>query len=142
MSTDNDFAPFAEEFVFSQQESDRQCALVRLFNDSDSSEGTEQFTVSLTLSSLSENVILTQSSATVSISDSLTSILSDLLKTAESANQTNENLQLIGDVIEDIAGLAISGQTETDTEVRSFLALQTSHAVNVGVLCMYNAFNL
>ena len=127
LSTENDYASIAEDFVFSRQESNRQteCALVRLFNDSDSSEGTEQFTVSLTLSSPPENVIRTQFSATVLISDSLSSILSDLFNTAESGEQTNENLQLIGSVIDDIADLAISGQTEINTEVRFFLLRPT-----------------
>ena len=116
-NTENDYSSIANEFVFSQQEDSTQCVVVELFTDSDSNEGREQFTVALSLSLPSDNVILRPSSATVSISDSLTSILSDLATIAASGEQTEDNLRLIADVLEDITSSQVNGQTETSTEV-------------------------
>ena len=112
-----DFSPFVASFVFSQQQSAEQCVTVSLLPDNDPNEGTEQFTVMLNTSSSMENVILNPTSAIVSIADSVTSILSDLLSITGSDDQSEENLQFVSGVVEDIADSASNGELVVDMEV-------------------------
>ncbi len=105
------------EFVFSQQQSAEQCAPVTLLPDDNPSEGTEQFNVILSMSRPVTNVILNPTFATVFISDSVTSILEDLSIIADSSEQTEENLEFIGGVVEDIANSVTSGELEISMEV-------------------------
>ena len=112
-----DFSPFVASFVFSQQQSAEQCVTVSLLPDDDPNEGTEQFTVMLNTSSYLDNVILNPTSATVSIADNVTSILSDLLSITGSDDQSEENLQFVSGVVEDIADSVSNGEVAVDMEV-------------------------
>lgn len=85
--------------------------------DENPSEGTEQFNVILSMSRPVTNVILDPTFATVLISDSVGSILADLSNIADSSEQTEENIQFIGGVVEDIANSASSGELEISMEV-------------------------
>ena len=88
-----------------------------LLADDNPSEGTEQFRVILSMSRPVTNVILNPTFATVLISDSVESILEDLSIFADSSNQTEENIQFIGGVVEDIANSASNGELEISMEV-------------------------
>jgi hypothetical protein len=112
-----DYLPISTEFTFSQQQSAEQCVPVALLSDDNPSEGTEQFNVILSMSRPVTNVILNPTVATVFISDSVTSILADLSDIADSSNQTEENLEFIGGVVEDIANSVTSGELEISMEV-------------------------
>lgn len=116
-----DYLPISAEFVFSQQQEPEQCAPVRLLEDENPSEGTELFNVVLSMSSPVTNVILDPIFATVSISDSVTSILTDLSGIAGGNEQTQDNLQFIGGVVEDIANSASNGDLEINMEVCSHM---------------------
>ena len=109
--------------VFSQQQSEDQCVPVTLLPDDNSSEGTEQFSVILSMSRPVTNVILDPNFATVFISDSVESILQDLSNIADSNNQTEDNIQFIGGVVEDIANSASNGELEISMEVRIIIVL-------------------
>lgn len=90
---------------------------VRLVEDDDPNEGTEQFTVVLSMTSSVTNVVLAPASATVSISDSVMNILSDLSSIASSDEQTEDNLQFISGVFDDIVnsdGLQIDVEVHID----------------------------
>lgn len=112
-----DYLPISTEFVFSQQRGREQCVPVRLLEDDNPSEGMEQFNVVLSMSSPVTNVILSPTFATVFISDSVTSILSDLSGIAGGDEQTEENLQFIGGVVDDIANSLSNGELEINREV-------------------------
>lgn len=112
-----DYLPVSTEFTFSQQQRAVQCVSVRLLEDDDPNEGTEQFNVILSMSSPVTNVILSPTSAIVHISESVTSILSDLSVIANSNDQTEDNLQFISGVVEDIANSASNGELEVSMEV-------------------------
>lgn len=90
---------------------------MKLLDDPNSNEGTETFTVELTTSSLLDHVSIDPSAATVSISDSVTSIVSNTLDKAETVEQTGDNLQVIGGVIEDITSSVSNGEVALDIEV-------------------------
>ena len=112
-----DYLPVSTDFTFSQQQGAVQCVSVRLLEDDDPNEGTEQFNVILSMSSPVTNVILSPTSATIHISESVTSILSDLSVIANSNNQTEDNLQFISGVVGDIANSASNGELEVSMEV-------------------------
>jgi hypothetical protein len=90
---------------------------VALLPDDNPSEGTEQFNVILSMTRPVTNVNLNPTVATVFISDSVTSILTDLKIIANSSEQTEDNLEFIGGVVEDIANSATSGELEISMEV-------------------------
>ena len=90
---------------------------MRLLDDNDPTEGTEQFTVALSTSSPLADVILSPDSSTVSISDSVTSIFSNLSVIAAGNEQTEDNLQFINGVVRDIVNSALNGELEVNMEV-------------------------
>ena len=94
-----------------------------LLPDDNSSEGTEQFNIILSMSRSVTNVILDPNFATVFVSDSVESILEDLSIIADSSNQTEDNIQFIGGVVEDIANSASNGELEISMEVRIIIIL-------------------
>ena len=112
-----DYLPILNAFVFSQQENAVQCASVTLLEDDDPTEGTEQFTVTLSMSSPVADVILSPDSATISISDSVASIFSNLSVIAGGDEQTEDNLQFISGVVQDIVNSALNGELEVNMEV-------------------------
>ena len=114
---EDDFSPVTASLTFSQQRATVQCLPVALLNDSDPNEGIEIFTVGLTTQSPMDTIQLDPSSATVSISDNVTTIVSDTIIIAETIEQTGNNLQLIGGIIEDITTSAIDGDIVLDIEV-------------------------
>lgn len=118
---EDDFSNVTTSLIFSQQRATVQCLPVALYNDSNPNEGTETFTVVLATQSLLDNVQLDPPSATVSISDSVTSIVSDTIVKVETVEQTGNNLQLIGGVIEDITSSATNGDIVLDIEVQSLM---------------------
>lgn len=109
--------------VFSQQQSAEQCEPVVLIADDNPSEGTEQFSVILSMSRPVTNVILNPNFATVFISDSVESVLVDIFIIADSSEQTEDNIQFIGGVVEDIANSASNGELEISMEVRNIIVL-------------------
>ena len=111
-----DFSPLSIELNYMSNSNLTNSVSVMLFNDS-MIEGTEQFTIVLTTSDPEKNVILNPSSATVSISDSVTSILSELANLTATGNQTAENLQSITEVIEGLTVSIALGAVATDDEV-------------------------
>ena len=88
-----------------------------LLEDDNPTEGTEQFTVTLSMSSPVADVILSPDSATISISDSVASIFSNLSVIAGGDEQTEDNLQFISGVVQDIVNSALNGELEVNMEV-------------------------
>lgn len=107
------------EYNFSQQDSRQQCVDVILFTDT-LNEPPELFTLELSTSSLLANVIIDPSSAIVSIADNVNSVLTDTLNKTGTVNQTDENLEIIGGVIQDITSSALSSEIPVDTQVSVF----------------------
>lgn len=114
---ENDFSNVTASLMFSQQGATVECLPVTLLNDSIPNEGTETFTVRLTTENSTDTLRLDPSSATVSISDGVTSTVSNTIVIAQTAEQTGNNLQVIGGVVEDITTSAIDGDIALDIEV-------------------------
>ena len=114
---EDDFSTVTTSLIFSQQSATVQCLPVELLNDDNPNEGTETFTIALTTQSQLDTVQLDPSSATVLISDNVTTIVSDTIIKAETVEQTGSNLQVIGGVIEDITTSAMNGDIALDMEV-------------------------
>lgn len=115
--SEDDFSTVTTSLIFSQQRATVQCIPVALLIDDDPNEGTEIFTVRLTTQSPMDTIQLDPSTATVSISDGVTTIVSDTIVKAETVEQTGNNLQLIGGVVEDITTSAVDGDIALDIEV-------------------------
>lgn len=122
-----DYLPISTTFVFSQQQSTEQCVSVVLLEDDNFSEETEQFGVNLSMSNPVANVMLSQTSAIILISDSVSAILSDIIDIARTGDQTEENLRIISGTVEDIANSALNDEIEVSMEVYTVFLCECLH---------------
>ena len=94
-------------------------------------EGPEEFAVQLSASTTLNDVILDPSTTTITISDSVDSIVTEIFILTESGDQTEENLENIGFTIVDITNSATTGDIVLDTEVCVIIGLTSSAVVNM-----------
>ena len=98
-----------------------------LLEDDNFSEETEQFGVNLSMSNPVANVMLSQTSAIILISDSVSAILSDIIDIARTGDQTEENLRIISGTVEDIANSALNDEIEVSMEVYTVFLCECLH---------------